>query len=103
PSNPSPLVCCITIWRTIGTLKRRCLRFRTSRSATARFFSPSRWNMPTTVNDSVHPAATIFPMMDDERLRELAEDIKQNGQREPIVYWKDQLLDGRNRLKACEL
>ena len=50
----------------------------------------------------VHPAASIFPMMSDDELRELAEDIRQNGQNESIVFWNDQLIDGRNRLKACE-
>jgi len=51
----------------------------------------------------VHPAATIFPMLDDDRLRELANDIKANGLREPVVMLGAQLLDGRNRWRACEL
>lgn len=90
----------------------------------------------------VHPAASAFPMSDDETLRGLADDIAANGLREPIVlvpYWPDAyevirshgieiedgadfnamdlgeeltaelsspplvLVDGRNRLAACEL
>jgi ParB/RepB/Spo0J family partition protein len=52
----------------------------------------------------VHPAADIFPMMSDEELADLAEDIKANGQLHPIVLDADgQLIDGRNRLRACEL
>ena len=31
-----------------------------------------------------HPAANIFPLFDDSRLAELADDIKAFGQREPI-------------------
>ncbi len=50
----------------------------------------------------VHPAAAIFPMMSDDEIDRLAEDIRKNGQREYIVYWKGQLLDGRNRLAACD-
>lgn len=59
----------------------------------------------------VHPVASLFPMIDDVALRELADDIKANGQREPIVIaYLDEvkmgepvIIDGRNRFKACEL
>lgn len=49
----------------------------------------------------VHAAANLLPMMGDVEFAGLVEDIRQNGQREPIVYWCGQLIDGRNRLKAC--
>jgi N6-adenosine-specific RNA methylase IME4 len=51
----------------------------------------------------VHPAAAIFPLMGEAELRALADDIKANGQREPIVFLDGKLLDGRNRWLACEL
>lgn len=57
----------------------------------------------------VHPAADALPMLSPEALRELAEDIKANGLREPPVLFEDvdsgteYLLDGRNRLDALEL
>jgi ParB-like chromosome segregation protein Spo0J len=52
----------------------------------------------------VHPFAAQFPMMTDEELTELADDISQNGLRQPIVLDRDgQLIDGRNRLAACKL
>jgi hypothetical protein len=50
----------------------------------------------------VHPAADVFPMMDDAELAELGEDIKKNGLRESIKFRGDELLDGRNRLEAIE-
>ena len=55
---------------------------------------------------SAHPAAELFPLLHGSRLDELAADIKANGQREPVVLWKDEdgrdwLLDGRNRHAAC--
>lgn len=51
----------------------------------------------------VHPAACLFPLMADDELVALADDIKQNGLRQPIVLDGDgRLLDGRNRLAACE-
>lgn len=51
----------------------------------------------------VHPAAEIFPMMTAEALAELVADIKENGLLESITTDQDgALLDGRNRLLACE-
>jgi hypothetical protein len=34
-----------------------------------------------------HPAAGIFPMLPEDKLRELAEDIQKNGQRESQFYF----------------
>jgi N6-adenosine-specific RNA methylase IME4 len=51
----------------------------------------------------VHPAATLFPMMDAEALQALADDIREHGQREPVILYHGAVLDGRNRLRACEL
>jgi hypothetical protein len=52
----------------------------------------------------VHPAADVFPMMDDAELAALGEDIKKNGQSIPILCWgkEEVLIDGRNRLEAME-
>src|SRR5437879_5588490 len=52
---------------------------------------------------SVHPAAALFPMLNDEELRELAEDIRVHGLASAIVVLGNVLLDGRNRLRACEI
>jgi hypothetical protein len=55
-----------------------------------------------------HPAADVFPLMSPDELRKLADDIQAHGIRVPIqtrtaddgeLY----LIDGRNRLDACEL
>jgi len=51
----------------------------------------------------VHPAAELFPMMSDEELKALADDIKRNGLQQPVVLYGAQLLDGRNRWRACEM
>ena len=59
--------------------------------------------MKTTTKLKVHPAADVFPMLPDDELQELAADIKENGLREPIKVKDGVLIDGRNRLKACEL
>ncbi len=56
-----------------------------------------------------HPAADLFPLMEGDELQKLADDIKANGLQFPIVLEYDPVLDhavvldGRNRLRACEL
>lgn len=50
-----------------------------------------------------HPVADIFPMMDGDKLQELADDIKKNGQIHPIVMHSGKILDGRNRWRACSM
>jgi ParB-like chromosome segregation protein Spo0J len=50
----------------------------------------------------IHPAATLFPMMDPDSFKRLKADIKENGQEKCITFFDGQLLDGRNRMKACE-
>ncbi len=52
----------------------------------------------------IHPAADLFPMMDAETFAGLVEDVRANGLIEPIWLTPDGLLlDGRNRLAACQL
>ena len=52
----------------------------------------------------VHPYTTKFPLLPDSELAELAESISTNGLRSPVVVTPDGLvLDGRNRLAACDL
>jgi DNA modification methylase len=51
---------------------------------------------------NVHEVCNIFPMMTDEEFSGLKEDIRVNGQREPVWTHQGSVVDGRNRLKACE-
>lgn len=48
----------------------------------------------------VHPAASLFPLIEGEEFDELVESIKTNGQQHPIIVDGDTLIDGRNRLRA---
>lgn len=50
-----------------------------------------------------HPVSGVFPLIDGLDLRALVEDITAHGLIEPIVLLDGMVLDGRNRLRACEL
>lgn len=55
----------------------------------------------------IHPAAQCTRLMDDEEMASLVASIKANGLLEPITLGRVNgvlyLVDGRNRLKACEI
>ncbi|MCO5144582.1 MAG: MT-A70 family methyltransferase [Aquamicrobium sp.] len=48
-----------------------------------------------------HEAATLFPLMSDDRFAELVESIRANGLIHEIVIHDGKILDGRNRYRAC--
>lgn len=52
----------------------------------------------------VHPAAELFPLAGEHEIKELADDIREHGLREPIVETVDgRILDGRARYLACDM
>lgn len=48
-----------------------------------------------------HPAARLMPAMTEEEFQALKADIQQHGLREPILFFNEQVVDGRHRLRAC--
>lgn len=51
----------------------------------------------------IHPATALLPIMSDDDLNVLVEDIKQHGLMEPIIVHDGKILDGRSRWTACVL
>ena len=49
-----------------------------------------------------HPAANLFPLMAVSEFEELVADIEKRGVLEAITVLGGQILDGRNRWRACE-
>ena len=49
-----------------------------------------------------HEVAGLFPLLEGKPFNELVEDIKKNGLLEPIWLAEEQIVDGRNRYKACK-
>jgi N6-adenosine-specific RNA methylase IME4 len=49
-----------------------------------------------------HALSEIFPSLIGPEFDALVDDIRDNGLREPIVLFDGQVLDGRNRYRACQ-
>jgi len=61
------------------------------------------WTGETVAGYRVHPAASMFPLMQGQEFDELVESIAQSGLAVPIEIYNGQLIDGRNRARAVEV
>ncbi len=48
------------------------------------------------------PCVELFPAMNSDEFNALKQSIQRNGQSEPILLFRGQVVDGRHRLKACQ-
>jgi ParB-like chromosome segregation protein Spo0J len=56
---------------------------------------------PEVISDYViHSAASVFPLMEGDTFQSLVDSIAVHGVQNPIVSYKGEVLDGRNRLRA---
>jgi ParB-like nuclease domain len=51
---------------------------------------------------SIHRFAELFPRMTPEEYKRFVEDIRANGQRQPVTLFQGAILDGRHRQDACK-
>jgi hypothetical protein len=49
-----------------------------------------------------HSLAKKYPLMDGDEYESLKADIAANGLQNPVWIWQVKILDGRNRMRACE-
>ena len=66
-------------------------------------FNPEEILKPMGIK-GIHPAANIFPMMDQESFTALCESMQEYGLEQEVVLTHDgYLIDGRHRMMACYL
>ena len=51
---------------------------------------------------TIDPIAEENPMLDENQLKALQDDIAVNGQQSPVIIYKDKIIDGRNRVQAIK-
>ena len=49
-----------------------------------------------------HPLANVFPLLEGEEFDALVADIAASGLCEAVWLYEGQILDGRNRYRACQ-
>jgi ParB-like chromosome segregation protein Spo0J len=50
----------------------------------------------------IHPTADLFPFIEGDDFDDLVRSLSEQGQHTPVVVSDGVLLDGRNRLRACQ-
>jgi ParB-like chromosome segregation protein Spo0J len=62
---------------------------------------PSVTDMARTPCKRFHPIANVLPLIDGAEFDRLVADIAEQGLLNPITLYQGQVLDGRNRERAC--
>jgi hypothetical protein len=64
--------------------------------------APSEFFLGFTMTHEIHPLADTVPLMSETEYQDLLADIRAHGLTDPITLYENKVLDGRNRLRACE-
>src|SRR5271167_4611765 len=60
-------------------------------------------NLPIDYNNlDFHELANEYPLIEEDELANLVEDIRKKGIIEPITLYEGKILDGRNRYRAAK-
>ena len=63
---------------------------------------PNRQHFTNSRTMDFHPTSNIFPLLQGDEFQALKTDIAEHGQLDPIWIYQNQILDGRNRYRACQ-
>lgn len=58
--------------------------------------------MLSKADTNFHPIADLFPLMEGKEFEDLRDDINEHGLRDPVMMLDGMVLDGRNRVRACQ-
>jgi N6-adenosine-specific RNA methylase IME4 len=89
------------IGKTKGYVRHLLMRERLKSVPAASTAPPSAVEIDPQTPIKFHPFAALFPLIEGAEFDDLVADIKANGQREDIVLLDGDVLDGRNRFRAC--
>jgi ParB-like chromosome segregation protein Spo0J len=85
----------------VAEIKRTAFRLKTPAENRLGECGEIHWIDPE-AELKIHPIAYLLPMMSEPEWEYFKEDISKNGVRVPVVVYQDQIIDGRNRWKACQ-
>jgi hypothetical protein len=91
-----------TIGWSFAQVRRKLLAADEEHLTSTPVTSPDTTITVTDAELSAHPLADLFPLMNDADFTALRDDIAAHGLLEPLWLYQGQILDGRNRYKACK-
>ena len=79
------------------------VRIKERQSQSVPFSAPKQKAAPPESTYEPHRLAEAFPPIDGAEFEELVADIRKNGLINPVTMYQGKVLDGRNRVRACQI